>query len=223
MRKVLGAIFQFIIYAYLFLVFIIFTPYYNYRYEKEHNYSFWQWLTSGEEIMPTLKAFVFPYYLLKKDDVRFNIKENVSVCFSLLNKSVEDNRDELELNKEISELNKELKDYPKKYNDSLKKACKLFIRRYSLLSQDFMNSIDTSSHVYLVLDDSTKLIASQLLMKFQFSDSTSVNQLVRAMNSGKDTHRTPEEIEQAKQAMAFRENQDMIAENNCINEIFKDL
>jgi len=61
--KVLGKLSFFIIIAYLFIASIIFIPYYNWQCAK--NDGFVKWLLLGE-IVPTAKAFAWPYFVFFK-------------------------------------------------------------------------------------------------------------------------------------------------------------
>lgn len=62
MRRFLGTIFS----LYLFAAVIIATPYFNWRYAKEHG--FVSWIAFGE-VIATAKAIVWPYFMITNGQV----------------------------------------------------------------------------------------------------------------------------------------------------------
>ena len=74
--------FYYVLVTYLFLSFFIFAPYYNYQYARTHG--FIDWIFFGE-IIPTLKAPLFPYFLYKDINNSDQVKSEVYKILSSLN------------------------------------------------------------------------------------------------------------------------------------------
>ena len=94
MKKILLKILNIVIMIYFMVAFLIFTPYYNWTYAKEHG--FVEWIFFGE-VVATSKAITWPYFaLLSQDNFQFNINNAIITAIK---------------NKNISKANRLLKSY----------------------------------------------------------------------------------------------------------------
>lgn len=75
----MGKLFKAIFYVYAFLAFFVFAPYYNWQFAKDNGFVSWIFLG---QIVPTMKATVWPYYAFSHTDHPASRADNyVSVNF----------------------------------------------------------------------------------------------------------------------------------------------